>query len=157
LDAVAIIVHPDNPLRDIRIESVQGLFSGAVSDWEELDGEANPVEVVILLKTDELRATFEAALPLAYDPPSSAVLAPSPEAVFEIVSQSPGAVGYVPFSMVEEEIQQVRVVRINGIRPGPSTIADHTYPVILEILAVSPEEPTGPVRDWIGWIQAGIE
>ncbi|MBN1266683.1 MAG: substrate-binding domain-containing protein [Anaerolineales bacterium] len=153
-DAAAVIVHPDNPLRDLTIESIQDLFSGTIENWQDLDGADEVVQVVLLLENDELRSTFEAALPLDYTPPASAILAPTPAAVVDMVRQTPGAVGYVPFSSIDEQTQQVRIVRISGVRPGPSTLADRSYPMVMEILAIAPEEPIGPVREWLNWIQA---
>ena len=102
-DAAAVIVHPDNPLRNLSVNDVYALFSGLIINWEEMEGSDDTVQMIILLEGDELRGTFEAALPITYSPPPNAILAPSPEAVLEMVEQTPGAIGYVPFSIVDEE------------------------------------------------------
>jgi ABC-type phosphate transport system substrate-binding protein len=81
---------------------------------------------------------------------SSALLAPDPAAVLSLVAEDAGAIGYLPLSQVTEE---VRVARIDGILPGASTIADGRYPLRLTVLATAPQEPSGQVRDWIGWLQ----
>jgi len=154
VEAAAVIVHPENPLRDLSLEELYALFSGAVSDWSLLEGDAVGVQVVILLEDNDVRWAFEGALPQACEPPGGAILAPDSNAVITLVQQNPGAVGYVPLNAAEKAEQLVRIVRVNGIRPGPSTISNSSYPILLEIVAASPQEPEGPVRDWLSWVQA---
>jgi phosphate transport system substrate-binding protein len=68
-----------------------------------------------------------------------------------MILANPYTIGYVPLSYSAEE---PRIVRVDGILPGESTLADGTYPLLLEVVAMAPEEPTGPLRDWLVWLQA---
>lgn len=44
-DALAIIVHKENTVDDISIENVKKVFTGRISNWEQLNGNDMPVEV----------------------------------------------------------------------------------------------------------------
>jgi ABC-type phosphate transport system substrate-binding protein len=68
-----------------------------------------------------------------------------------MVMANPYAIGYVPLSYTTDE---ARIVRVDGSLPGSSNLGDGTYPLLLEVVAMAPEEPTGPLRDWLIWLQS---
>ena len=151
-DALALVVHPDSAVLDISLEDLAGLYRGAIRNWDVLDGPDQPVRPILPYAGDEIRLQLERIL----GEDSAAVqslLAPTPEAVLEAVSETPGAFGFVPLSLLDDS---VRVVRVEGIRPGPSTLAAGTYPLTLNILAMAPEEPVGATRAWLGELQLQI-
>lgn len=45
LDGVAVIVHPDNPLRELRVAQVRALFDGSVRNWSQVGGRGGAVRV----------------------------------------------------------------------------------------------------------------
>lgn len=46
-DALAVIVHKDNPATNITLEQVRKLYTGQISNWKELGGQDAPVELYI--------------------------------------------------------------------------------------------------------------
>ncbi len=46
-DGAAIIVHPDNPINNIDLETLSGIFTGKIKNWKELGGEDIPIQTVI--------------------------------------------------------------------------------------------------------------
>ena len=46
-DALAIIVNRENPVDDISLEDVKNLFNGKISNWKQLGGEDEPVEIFV--------------------------------------------------------------------------------------------------------------
>ncbi len=151
IEGIAVVVHPSNPLRVFSMEDLAAIFTGEVTSWQELGGADKQIQPVIPLPGDEVRIRFE-NLVLGGSPPSPAAqLGPTPLAVSMIVAGDPGAIDYLPFSQVTEE---VRPIRVDGILPGSSTIQDGRYPLRLEILALSPEEPTGVAYEWLAWLQS---
>jgi hypothetical protein len=59
--------------------------------------------------------------------------------------------GIIPLASVTPE---VRVVRIDGVLPGASSLESGAYPLTIELFAASPLEPTSPLRDFLVWIQS---
>ncbi len=64
--------------------------------------------------------------------------------VVSLVAQTPGAIGYVPFSRVTGE---VRVLMLEGWAPAPT--AD--YPLFYTCRWAAPAEPVGALRDFLQW------
>jgi len=44
-DALAIVVHPDNPVTQLTFEQVAKIFAGEISDWSEVGGSAGKITV----------------------------------------------------------------------------------------------------------------
>jgi ABC-type phosphate transport system substrate-binding protein len=150
IEGIAVIVHPDNSIRDFSQDQLQGLFSGCISTWAELGGPQSQVQPAIPPVGDEIRELFDALITANAPPPPWAIVAPTPSTMLEFVRDNPSAIGYIPFSQAFEDI---RVVRIEGILPGQSTFNDGRYPLWFSILAFAPEEPEGPIRQWLAWQQ----
>ncbi len=45
LDGVAVIVHRSNPIGSLTLRQVAGIFSGAITDWAQVDGAPGPIHV----------------------------------------------------------------------------------------------------------------
>ena len=45
LDAIAVIVHPDNKVRSLDTQHVEGIFTGTIRDWSAVGGAKGPIEV----------------------------------------------------------------------------------------------------------------
>jgi phosphate transport system substrate-binding protein len=45
IDGVAVILHPNNPLRALSITQLAQVFSGDIQDWQQLGGAAGPIHV----------------------------------------------------------------------------------------------------------------
>jgi len=43
LDGIAVIVHPENPLDELTVDQLSGLFIGKIQNWKELGGNDSPI------------------------------------------------------------------------------------------------------------------
>lgn len=150
-DALAVIVHATNTVPNLSLADLRGLFSGAVANWDELGGADLPVQPYLPYPGDDLRERFEAAVMGGLRAAGVAYLIPNSRAARQAVAEDRSAVGLIPSSMVNDS---VRALRLDGVLPGPSTIADSRYPLRLPIVAFAPQEPAGEVREWLVWLQA---
>ena len=44
-DALAIVVHPDNPVSQLTFEQVAKIFAGEITDWSEVGGNAGKITI----------------------------------------------------------------------------------------------------------------
>jgi ABC-type phosphate transport system substrate-binding protein len=153
VEAIAIVVHPSNRVRNFTIQDLAGVFSGRLLFWNSLGGPEVKVLPVVPLPGDEVRLGLEASVLAGSELTPRALLAPCPAAMVSLVSQEPGAIGAIPLA---ETSGAVRIVRVEGVLPDRVTAADGSYPLTLGIVAVAPEEPSGSLRDWLVWVQASF-
>jgi phosphate transport system substrate-binding protein len=148
-EPIAVIVHPDNNVENLSLEDLHSLFTGAADSWELWGGPSLDIQAVIPPQGDELRQRFSKVVMGESRFSADAFLAPSPETANTLVVQHEGATAFLPAALVSEE---VRAIEVEGISL-PSAAGEDGYPLYLQILAVSPREPDGPLRDWLVWIQ----
>jgi ABC-type phosphate transport system substrate-binding protein len=74
--------------------------------------------------------------------------------MIQLVVEERGAIGYIPFSYLTDE---VRVIRVNNIAPTIENVRNGRYHLVMPVIAYAPEEPLGALRDWIISIQSPAE
>jgi phosphate transport system substrate-binding protein len=79
----------------------------------------------------------------------NAVLQSSAAAVIDFVARTPGAVGYVPASHLDE---RVRALRIEGVAPTPETAANGKYLLADPLYLIAQQEPSGDLREFAAWL-----
>ncbi len=149
-EAIAIIANPEMRIRDLSLSQLRDVFSGTVRTWDEIDGPETPIQLVVPPQADELRRQFEDLVMGERQLPRTALLAPTPAAMATLVGQTPGAIGFLPFSASAEG---ARVIPIDGEAPSSQDSATSDYALRFEVIATAPEEPQGGVRDWLAWLQ----
>jgi phosphate transport system substrate-binding protein len=150
-EGIAVLVHPDNIVRSYTLSELASIFAGRLGTWDELGGSGGEIMPLIPLSGDEVRERFEVVVMDGAPSTSNAIIAPSPQAMIAMIAANPNSIGYVPLSMTSDD---VRIVRVDGALPGPSSLADGTYPLTIEVIAAAPSEPTGVIRDWLVWLQS---
>lgn len=147
-DAVALIVHPSNPLQDLTWTRLQDLFGGRLWRWSDLGVQVSEDEIVVVSREEGsgTRAVFESRVMEGRPVVPTAVVMPGSEAVVQFVATHPGAIGYVSRGQVTS---QVKVLDVEGVSPSPDTVADHSYGLAQPFYLIALQEPTGVARQFV--------
>lgn len=144
--ALAVIVHPGNPVADLSLTQLREIFSGNSADWTALGGPAMPVEVVSREDGSAVRGAFDALVLGDVPPTPSAIVRPSDTTMAEYIAQTPNAIGYLALP----NAGAVRTLTIDGIAP-----MQDGYPLGVQVLALTAAEPGGALHNWLAWVQTG--
>lgn len=134
MDGIAIIVHPSNPLANMTIDQIRDIYTGKVSNWNQVGGPDAPV---VMISRDTNSGTYETFYKLVMTHKvdgkkmkekicAKAEYVGSNGAVRQRVQSTKGAIGYVGLGFVD---RTVKPVTVNGIEATPQTIAAGTYPI----------------------------
>ncbi len=143
-EALVFIVPIESNLRAITRAELRAIYTGS-----QLAGSAvvaAEMQPWAYPQGDDVQQAFETSV--LQHPPEQALpvfLAPDPSAMLEAVAQEPAAIGFVPSGYVNE---QVRVLEVSDMT------ADQ---INQPILALSPAEPQGALRDWLLCLQARLD
>ena len=124
MDGVCMIVHPSNPIRELKKEQVKAIFTGQVTNWKEVGGPNLPI---VAISRDTSSGTYEVFHQLAVDSDKlgdKVEYANSNPQIFTRVGTTPGAIGYVGLGFVKTG---VKAVPYEGVMPGKRTISNGTY------------------------------
>jgi len=150
IDAVAVIKNPSLNVNDLNREELRDLFTGRITDWEQLEISSGAVEVVIPLRGDAVRNKFKEIILRDDAFATGAFLGPTPSAVVELVTSTPGAIGFLPLSFAGGEDLHIE---IDGISPTLSNVIGGKYALGFDLIAIALEEPTGDARLFVQWVQ----
>jgi len=57
-DAIGILVHPSNPVSELSIKQLAGIFSGSITNWKDVGGIDRGIEVFIVNPRSATRKVF---------------------------------------------------------------------------------------------------
>lgn len=137
-DGLAIIVHPNNTLRNLSLDGARNMFAGWYIDWNEVNGKGGETQVVSREDGSGSRAAFESSLMEHRSVTQTAIVMPSSQTVVDWVSSHPDAVGYVSMAYITTTIQ---TVRLNDVELVPQSVEDGSYPLVRYLYLVA-REPT---------------
>ncbi len=150
-DGIAVIVNAQNPVDNLSLEQLRAVYAGKVDNWSELGGPDLPILVV---NRDEASGTREAFKTIVMDGvrfDSTAAVLPGTGQVRDVVSRTPGAIGYISIGFVDSAFtsSKVKALSIDGVEPTEENVASGIYPISRDLYLFTKGEPTGAAKAYI--------
>jgi len=149
LDGIAVILHRDNPIDDLTVEQVRGIFGSRILNWKELGG---PDKVIIPVTREEgsgTRASFEEMIMDGEEISDACLVQDSNGAVREIIATTPQGVGYISVGLVDD---REKAIAINGIKPTIANLIAEKYRFARPFLLLLRETPQGNCKRFIEYV-----
>jgi len=162
-DAIAIVVHPSNPVDNLTLQQLSDMFSGRITNWSEVGGEDRPV---VLLSRESNSGThvyfLEQVVRLGdkhgvtlFSPDT--LLMPSSEGISVEVRQNPNSIGYDGLGYVTPDQKTVAVAANPGgpfVLPTVETVNSGDYPIARDLYMYTAGEPEGGIAGYLDWIRS---
>lgn len=158
-EAFVFFVNSHNPVEDLTIEQLQGIYAGEITNWKELGG---PDEAIRPFQRNENSGSQTAFFHFMQ---GKTIMKPPTEDVVGgmggIVSQTADYTNYgnsIGFSFrfyVNEMVRndEVKILKINGVYPNLETIGNGTYPLAASFFAITLADNNKPnVTALLEWI-----
>lgn len=124
--AVALAVHPDNPVNEISHEQLARIYSGLIVNWKELNGPDLVITKYLLDQDTVAKRVFSDVGLLNKTPTLSAVSAANERGMKAAISFDKQAIG--PLNMVLLD-KSVKALALDGVTPGVFTVTTGKYPL----------------------------
>jgi phosphate transport system substrate-binding protein len=160
-DAIAVIVHLDNPVDQLTVDQISDIYSGKYSNWSQVGGDDRPIvrlsretnsgthvfflEEVVRKGTKDDKTLFS----------TDTLLLPSSEGISAEIRQNPNAIGYDGLGYVTDDMKVIAVAREPSgpfVLPSAQTVDALTYPIARELYIYTASEPVDEVRTYLDWI-----
>ena len=125
IDGIAIVVNPESKVADLTVEQIKQLYTGEITDWSEVGGDAGEVVVIGRESGSGTRDGFESVVGAADACKYNQELT-STGAVIAAVASNPNAIGYASLSAVDDT---VKALTVNGVECSEETIQSGDYAV----------------------------
>lgn len=163
-DALAIYVHPSNPLEEISLEELEEIYAegGRLTRWSDLGVQMPQARFdrIIRISRQSSSGTYEffreRALRNRDFKLGSHDMNGSKEVV-ELVASTPGAIGYSGMGYATSRVKMLRVARRKGepaYLPTLENTVRHRYPIARSLLMCVLGEPSGEVKRYLDWVRS---
>lgn len=149
-DGIAVIVHASNPVQALSLAQLRAIYAGEIRNWREVGGRDARVTVITREDGSGTRDAFQQfVMGRDRDIVTSALVTAYSGGLRKMVSQDPGAIGYVTFSQLNA---QVHAVAIDGVTPTEPAIASGAYRLQRPFVFLTRGEPQGAARAFITFV-----
>ena len=148
-DAIAVIVHPENPLGDLTLEQIRKIFAGEVTRWSRLGGADRDITLVSREEGSGTREAFQSLIMGKKEISLAALVQDSNGAIRQVVSDDRNAIGYISLGLVNN---RVKAVKIEGVEPSVENIREQRYKIVRPFLFVFKSEPRGMAKEFLDYI-----
>jgi phosphate transport system substrate-binding protein len=161
LDGFVFIVHRDNPVESLTLEQVRGIYTGAITNWQEVGGSNQKIQA---FQREEGSGSQTAMVQMVMQgtpmlpPPMVASIQGMGGLVDEVAAYQNDAssIGY-SFEYYVKNLyvnEDIKVLRIEGIEPSSANYLDGSYPLTTAYYAVirgdePADSPARRLRDFL--------
>lgn len=135
LDGIAIIVNPQNPVKDLSLEQIAKIYTGEITNWKDVGGEDAEIVRIGREAGSGTRDGFE-SITETKDACQYRQELTSTGDVITTVSQNPNAIGYASLASIKDS---VKALTVNGVAPTEAAVKDGTYLVQRPFVLVTKE------------------
>jgi phosphate transport system substrate-binding protein len=159
-EAFVFFVHSKNPVKELTIKQIQGIYAGEITNWNEVGGENEKIRAFQRPEGSGSQSAlnkFMNGIPLM-DPPSEDIVSAMGGIIKETTNYTnrTNAIGYSFRHFSQEMVHngKIKNIAVDGILPTKETIKNETYPIVAEFYAITAGSENPHIEEFIKWMQS---
>jgi phosphate transport system substrate-binding protein len=162
VDALAVIVNPDNPVSQLTIAQLSDIFAGRITNWRDVGGRDALIILVSRESNSGTHVYFLEEVVRRGDSSNKDIFAaqtlmmPSSVGITSEVSRNPNAIGYDGLGYITKHEKMIAVAMDSAspyVLPSVETGADGSYPLARNLYMYTNGQPTGVIAEYLDWIR----
>lgn len=160
-EAFIFLTNVDNPIESLTLAQIVDIYAGNITNWKQVGGKDAPIlafqrPVNSGSQTGFLDLVMKQVTPMT--PPSTWIFAGMGDLIEAVANydNAKDAIGYSYYYFVTDMWgnDQVKLLKVNGVYPDKTTIANKSYPIQTAYYAIfNKNEPVdSDVRKIVEWI-----
>lgn len=160
-DAIAVVVHPSNPVDQLTIGQISDIYRGNITNWREVGGVDRPIVLLSRESNSGTHVYFLEQVVRQGNKQDKALfsrdtlLLPSSEGISAEVRQNPNAIGYDGLGYVTHDQKVIAVAREPGgpyVMPAVASVNSGEYPIARDLYMYTAGAPAGIVATYLDWV-----
>lgn len=149
IDGIAIVVNPENPVKDLTREQIRRIYAGEITNWKEVGGEDRDVNAFTREEGSGTRGAFEDMVMKNSRISSKVGVQNSTGSLRTVVAGDPQAVAYISLGNVNDS---VKLIAVEGVIPEDDTIKNGSYKLARHFYYLTKEQPRGIAEQFIDFV-----
>jgi phosphate transport system substrate-binding protein len=153
LDGIAVFLNKENPVKELSLEQLKGIYTGVIKDWKEVGAEPHTIILYGRENNSGTYAFFKEHVLKDEDYAENTQTLPGTAAVVNAVSKDKYGIGYGGIAW-EKGVKPAAVKATAdspAIVPTMETVTNGTYPISRELYWFFNGVPTGATKDLLNW------
>lgn len=154
-DALAVVVHPSNPVKQLTRQQLEDIFRGKITNWKQVGGDDRKIVVYSRETSSGTYEFFKESVLKNKNYMSSSLSMPATGAIIQSVSQTKGAIGYVGLVYINKEVKPIHVSYDAGktfTEPSFENAKNKAYPIVRPLFYYYDVKNEGKVKPFIDYI-----
>ncbi|MBU8906821.1 PstS family phosphate ABC transporter substrate-binding protein [Desertibacillus haloalkaliphilus] len=160
-EAFVFFVHHKNPVDELTIDQLQGIYSGEITNWQDVGGKNERIRAFQRPEGSGSQSALQSMMnskPLM-DPPSEDIVSAMGGIITETTNyrNRSSAIGF-SFRYFSGEMVgsgEIKHIAVEGVRPTVDTIQTETYPIVDQFYAITRTDHNHPHIDkFIEWMRS---
>lgn len=131
-DALAVVAHPSNPVKQLTRQQLEDIFRGKITNWKQVGGDDRKIVVYSRETSSGTYEFFKESVLKNKNYMASSLSMPATGAIIQSVSQTKGAIGYVGLAYMSPRVKTLSV-SYDGKHYAAPTVenaTNKTYPIV---------------------------
>lgn len=158
-DALAVIVNPANPVKQLTREQLEGIFRGKITNWKDVGGEDMKIVVYSRETSSGTYEFFKESVLENKNYMSSILSMPATGAIIQSVRQTKGAIGYVGLAYLNPHVKAIAVSYDGGkkyVYPSVESALKKEYPIVRPLYYYYNQQNEGAVLPFLQFIASPL-
>lgn len=161
-DALVVVVNPANPVKKLTFAQLSGIFTGKITNWQEVGGNNQRIVVLSREKNSGTHVYFlEHVIRMGNEKGSeqyapTVLMMPSSQAIADEVATNKAAIGYYGLGYLNKQKQAALQVAHDAnssyVAPSVETVVSGTYPISRPLFLYTNGKPAGNVKSLVDYI-----
>jgi phosphate transport system substrate-binding protein len=157
LDGLSVYVNPENPLKELTVAQVGGIFTGKLTNWKEVGGPDAPITIYSRENSSGSYEFFKEHVLKGRDFAASAQTMPGTAAIVQAVMKDKNGIGYggAAYGGGSKLLAIKRDATSSAIEPTEENVENETYPIWRYLYVyVNPALDKGEIAAYLNWIRS---
>ncbi len=164
MDSLAVVVNRDNPVQDLSMKQIMGIYTGRVNNWKEVGGNDQPILRYCRESNSGTYVFFKEHVLKNQDYAADCQTMPGTSAVANAVSKDAGGIGYggAAYFLTQSSTKILAVKKDEGSEAVNPVKTDGTldyeaawtgrYPIARYLYMYTGFKPKGEIKAYLDWI-----
>ena len=157
LDGLSVYVNEANPVQELSLEQIEGIFTGQIKNWKMVGGNDTPITLYSRENSSGTYEFFKENVLKGKDFAASAQTLQGTAQVIQNVAKEKNGIGYGG-GAYGAGVKHLKVKKDDGspaIEPTEETVVKGTYPIWRYLyIYVNPSLDKGEVANYLTWIRS---
>ncbi len=162
-DALSVVVNPANPVSELTIAQLSGIYTNQITNWSEVGGNDAPIVAIardtnsgthVFFKEHVVQMAGLTTADKTLEYGNKVLQLPSTQEGVSQVAGNPNAIFYAGLGYVDETVKTIAVKQTaddTAVQPSIATALDGTYPVARPLMYYTNGMPQGVIKAYIDY------